>query len=190
MVFGVHVQREVHGGFPGDFLGSRFLNAKSHTPPLEGPHVVPSHHDDEILHVESLGFEGRSRPAEELFFSAVLRTWVSGYRSHGPQRQGSREPDLEKEHSQTICLICPVPGSECSGPPMALLWPLWFAVCLAEGQTLVAPAELMQLRLFLRPLHRHGVAAAHRHGLGSQRGAMSRNMNWIGAGRSREQASF
>ena len=73
---------------------------------------------------------------------------------------------------------------------MALLWPLWFAVCLAEGQTLVAPAELMLLRLFLRLLHRHGVAAAHRHGLGSQRGATSRHVNWIGAGRSREQASL
>ena len=73
---------------------------------------------------------------------------------------------------------------------MALLWPLWFAVCLAEGQTLVGPAELMLLRLFLRLLHRHGVAAAHRHGLGSQRGATSRNMNWIGAGRFPEQASL
>ena len=64
---------------------------------------------------------------------------------------------------------------------MALLWPLWFAVCLAEGQASVGPAELMLLRLFLRLLHRHGVAAAYRHGLGSQRGAASRHVNWIGA---------
>ena len=73
---------------------------------------------------------------------------------------------------------------------MALLWPLWFAVCLAEGQTLVAPAELMLLRLFLRLLHRHGVAAALRHGLCSQRGASSRSVNWNGAGPSPGQASL
>ena len=73
---------------------------------------------------------------------------------------------------------------------MALLWPLWFAVCLAEGQTLVAPAAWMLPPLLLRLLHRFGVAAAHRHGLCSQRGALSRYMNWIGAGRSRDEASF
>ena len=50
---------EVFGGFPGDFPGSRFLNAKSHTYPMEGPHMAPSHVDDEILHVESLVFEGQ-----------------------------------------------------------------------------------------------------------------------------------
>ena len=60
MVFGTHVQEEVLCGFPGD-LGSRLLNAaKSHIYLMEGPHMAPSHADDESLHVESLGFEGRS----------------------------------------------------------------------------------------------------------------------------------
>ena len=53
MVIGMHLQKEVFGGFPGD-LGSRFLNAKSHIYLMEGPHMAPSHADDEILHVESL----------------------------------------------------------------------------------------------------------------------------------------
>ena len=59
MVHGMRVQVEVFGGFPGDFLGSRFLNAKSHIYLMEGPHMAPSHADDEILHVESLVFEGQ-----------------------------------------------------------------------------------------------------------------------------------
>ena len=176
------------GGSPGA-LDCRFEYAKCHIYLKKRPHMARLA-DENSLHVESLGFEGRIWQAEALIFSAAYRTWVSSYRSHGPQSQGSREPDLEKEHSQTVCLICSFPGSECSGTPMALLWPLWFAVCLAEGQTLVAPAELMLLRLFLRLLHRQGVAAALRHGLCSQRGALSRSMNWIGAGRSREQASL
>ncbi len=48
---------EVFGGFP--VLGSRFLNAKSHIYPMEGPHMAPSHADDEISQVESLVFEGQ-----------------------------------------------------------------------------------------------------------------------------------
>ena len=53
MVIGMHVQEKVFRGFPGD-LGSRFLNAKSHIYLMEGPHMAPSHADDESLHVESL----------------------------------------------------------------------------------------------------------------------------------------
>ena len=59
MVFGTHLLEEVLCGFPGN-LGSRLLNAKSHIYPMEGPHMAPSHADDEILHVESLVFEGQS----------------------------------------------------------------------------------------------------------------------------------
>ena len=55
MVFGTHVLEEVLCGFPGD-LGSRLLNAKSHIYLMEGPHMAPSHADDESLHVESLEF--------------------------------------------------------------------------------------------------------------------------------------
>ena len=54
------MQVEVFGGLPGGFPGSRFLDAESHIDPMEGPHMAPSHADDEILHVESLVFEGRS----------------------------------------------------------------------------------------------------------------------------------
>ena len=59
MVIGLHVLEVVICGFPGD-LGSRFLNAKSHIYLMEGPHMAPSHADDESLHVESLGFVVRS----------------------------------------------------------------------------------------------------------------------------------
>ena len=65
---------------------------------------------------------------------------------------------------------------------MALQWPLLLAVLSAEGQSSVGPAELMLLLLFLRLLHLHWGADALRHGLCSQHGALSRNMNWIGAG--------
>ena len=48
----------------------------------------------------------------------------------------------------------------------------------------------MLLLLFLRLLHLHWGADALRHGLCSQRGALSRSVNWIGAGRFPEQASL
>ena len=59
MAIGLHVLDVVSCGFPGD-LGSRFLNAKSHIYLMEGPQMAPSHADDESLHVDSLGFQGRS----------------------------------------------------------------------------------------------------------------------------------
>ena len=64
MVYGVHVQKEVYGGFPGDFPGSRFLNAKCHIYSKKRPHMAQLA-DEDSLHVEPLVLKGQRRPAEE-----------------------------------------------------------------------------------------------------------------------------